>query len=389
MPSAIVDMVYLQGNGIAKPRIRSPGGVLEPWVPVTLSVVALWATAALRYGRWLACGDEKAQRWKASYGGRHSFQTILKAWLLENGIIGAFAMTSTQLFPPRDKQFKKMVAHHVARSMMVTEGTWIIMSLLVKHVYNWVPYFAPTERRPHPSWQEFLQAWVRLMIPLRALGAANDAQDLQSTNDEEYHLVMHGLKSQGLVSFLFQFAVVRSLHDLGFYLGHYLIHQPLVYGWIHKRHHEHKEPSVLTNNHFWILDLIIESGFSLAAAMLGVGLFRRAGFRLSNLELNYIVSSLLWYQNGSHAGKPLPCVTVFPPLSFIPHIDQILGGGTAHHHEHHRHLQSNYSISAWPDRAFGTWRPLLNDPKADSAADARQSVSENQCSVEGRGEPSA
>merc|ERR1712151_485972 len=67
------------------------------------------------------------------------------------------------------------------------------------------------------------------------------------------------------------------------------------------------------------------------------------------------------YEAGSHCGKALPCVSVFPPLSFIPWIDRTFGGGVAHHHAHHRYVHCNYSIAAWPDRAFGTWRPLIDD----------------------------
>merc|ERR1712151_994315 len=78
------------------------------------------------------------------------------------------------------------------------------------------------------------------------------------------------------------------------------------------------------------------------------------------------------YEAGSHCGKALPCVTVFPPLSFIPWIDQIFGGGIAHHHAHHRYLHCNYSIAAWPDRAFGAWRPLLDDRTYVATADKNQ-----------------
>merc|ERR1712113_462368 len=95
--------------------------------------------------------------------------------------------------------------------------------------------------------------------------------------------------------------------------------------------------------------------------------FQSAGFRLSRFERNYIVYTLLWYENGSHAGKALPCVTFLPPLSFLPLIDRILGGGVAHHHAHHRYVNCNYGIAAWPDRVFGTCKALtLEDKSRDS-----------------------
>merc|ERR1712070_316063 len=104
------------------------------------------------------------------------------------------------------------------------------------------------------------------------------------------------------------------------------------------------------------------------------GLFRRAGFQLGNLQLSYIVCSLLWYQNGSHAGKQLPCVTVFPPLSFIHWIDRTFGGGVAHHHEHHRSFRCNYSIAAWPDRLFDTWQPLTDNNAVTPCSESRSEV---------------
>lgn len=363
--------------GTIKSRMRSSGGHVETWVPVSLLVATLWSVAAVRYSKWLGSGQEKAEKWKASYGNHQSLSTAFRAWLLENGILLALAMVSKGTFPPRDRRsLKKLVALQILRSLLITEGVWVILGVCLDRLYVKMPYFAAEQYRPHPSWKDFISSWARLMIPLRVLGAVNESMQMQSAGEAEYHMLSHGPRSEGLGCFLFQFAVIRSLHDLGFYAGHWIIHQPWFYGWIHKRHHEHKEPGVVTNNHFWILDLMIESGASLSAALWGISIFEKAGFLLSNFERNYIVVALLWYENGSHAGKQLPCVTVFPPLSFIPWIDRTLGGGVAHHHEHHRHLQSNYSIAAWPDRAFGTWKPLINDATGKTGSSPKRTFTD-------------
>eukprot|EP00928_Gymnodinium_smaydae_P037283 TRINITY_DN25910_c0_g1_i1.p1 TRINITY_DN25910_c0_g1~~TRINITY_DN25910_c0_g1_i1.p1 ORF type:complete len:371 (+),score=15.78 TRINITY_DN25910_c0_g1_i1:103-1113(+) len=329
---------------------------------MTLSLAMLWSIAAVRYSQWLERGGEKAKKWKESYGKLNTFQAALQPWVLENGILLSMATICSRVFPPRSKKgFFTTLMLHVLRSMVITEGSWLVLTLCAKKMYAGIPWFSSHERMPRPAWSEFLQSWARLMIPLRLLNAVNEAQELQTATAAEYSLIAHGPSSGGLLSFLLQFAVIRSLHDLGFYFGHWLIHHPKLYSWIHKRHHEHKEPTILTNSHFWMLDLFIEAGVPLIAALHGVFLFRKAGFQFSNFELSYTICSMIWYENGSHAGKQLPCVTVCPPLSFIPWIDQVFGGGVAHHHQHHRRSQSNYSIAAWPDRAFGTWEPLSNE----------------------------
>mmetsp|Transcript_8429 Transcript_8429/g.17956 ORF Transcript_8429/g.17956 Transcript_8429/m.17956 type:complete len:198 (+) Transcript_8429:144-737(+) len=176
--------------------------------------------------------------------------------------------------------------------------------------------------------------------------------------DKQYAAAIYDGPSQGILSFLFQFALSRAMFDLGFFGGHYVIHHPKLYAFIHRKHHEHFEPTVATNNNFAVLDLMIEAMIPFTAGLATLAGLRSFGFRTTRFERGFITYSFLWYLNGSHAGKALPVVSIFPPLSFIPAIDEVLGGGVAHHHAHHRLVRCNYGIAAWPDKIFGTCREL-------------------------------
>lgn len=352
------------------PRMRTQSGFIEPWVAVTLSLIVMWFTAAVRHRRWLSGTDEHSKTWQQKWGKMsYDIKTILGAWIIENGCIFATALSLNRLTMSADrKSFSKLYASTWARSLIAAESNWIALRILANHVYKSKPFFASDERMPHPSLADFVISWVRLFVPMRVFTGMGEANAVRKMSDETFQLRIGG-KPAGLASFLFQFAIARSLHDLAFFVGHRIIHLNKMYSMIHKRHHEHKEPNILTNNHFWILDLFIEAVLSLSAAYLGIGMLKQAGFNISQLQVQYIICACLWYEAGSHSGKALPCVTVFPPLSFIPWIDHIFGGGVAHHHAHHRYLQCNYSIAAWPDRAFGTWRPLLDDRTNVATAD--------------------
>lgn len=340
------------------------------------AVAAVIAAAAERHRlqQLASRNDDEAEDAKATATSRwcQRLRALLGAWILENGTLLSVAgfMSASGIFPPRVRGHPlKTVVRHVAMSLLITESTWLLQHVYTDLVYRDLPYFGPAKRRWHPTLADFVRSWARLMIPMRIINSFQAVHEVHSLSDGQYakHIANLDSSGQGLFSFFLQFAVARCLFDIGFYMGHRTIHRPNFYSWIHKKHHEHHEPNVLTNCHFTVVDLFIEASIPFICAFGGLGALGRSGFSLSGLQRNYIIYSFLWYLNGSHAGKPVPYVTMFPPLSFLPGFDETLGGGVAHHHAHHRLVSCNYGIAAWPDKLFGTHRPL---------PDARESCSE-------------
>lgn len=152
--------------------------------------------------------------------------------------------------------------------------------------------------------------------------------------------------------FLVKLAVYRFFVDIGFWAGHRALHHPKLY-WIHRWHHEHYRPTLLTNFHFHPLDLFIEAAFPVALAL---GALEVLQLTPTRFELNLLVGYGAWQEVGSHCAKPVPTVTYFPPLA--PLYRLLLGDVDAnmvkHHDLHHNLLNCNYGITIWPDMLMGT-----------------------------------
>merc|ERR1711972_991487 len=106
-------------------------------------------------------------------------------------------------------------------------------------------------------------------------------------------------------------AVARLVSDAAFYLVHRALHTRLLYRW-HKRHHEHTATALLTNFHFSAVDLFLEGA---APLFVGLAALQALGAKVSQAEGILISTYIQWYEIGSHSGKPVPTVTLFPPLA--------------------------------------------------------------------------
>eukprot|EP01013_Petalomonas_cantuscygni_P031184 TRINITY_DN57353_c0_g1_i1.p1 TRINITY_DN57353_c0_g1~~TRINITY_DN57353_c0_g1_i1.p1 ORF type:complete len:467 (-),score=75.03 TRINITY_DN57353_c0_g1_i1:465-1865(-) len=221
-----------------------------------------------------------------------------------------------------------------------------------------------------------------------------------------------------VLAFLGKLAVARVVADVVFYAAHRLLHAaPAVYRAIHKRHHEHVTPSVVaTNVQFTLTDLLLEGflplfvggrvvdtaphfwaqcgvllapGFVAIADSSSVAAVGRllttfalppshhgaaatvvpippppawlAGWLsgvggMSIFEMSAIALYINWYEIASHAGKPIPLCSYFPPLR--PLYTWLLGNIDAEnvwfHEAHHRAVFGNFGITQWCDIAFGT-----------------------------------
>lgn len=150
-------------------------------------------------------------------------------------------------------------------------------------------------------------------------------------------------------------AMMRTIVDVLFWVGHYAIHQKEYY-YIHKRHHEHNHPHVLTNQHFSLLDLFIEAYIPIIVA---TGIFQGLGIKLTVLEEALVTGYVISLEAMSHSGKPMPTSSMCAPISFV--YNWLMGldmdrRNVEFHERHHNLLRCNYSITQWMDHLLGTTR---------------------------------
>lgn len=156
------------------------------------------------------------------------------------------------------------------------------------------------------------------------------------------------------IQFCAKLAIVRCIVDSLFWLGHRLIHERGFYKYIHKFHHEHRNPRTLTNQHFTIIDFFVEALVPLVTAIQSL---RAMSVSISPLEEALLGAYIVWLEAASHCGKPLPCSSLVAPLA--PLYNHVLGNqwdrrNVEFHQTHHEILKCNYSITQWPDRLLGT-----------------------------------
>lgn len=196
-----------------------------------------------------------------------------------------------------------------------------------------------------------LSEWIRCNAWNDAVNAVILGLNVVSLNRKQFQHAYLERKFHPL-RLLMKFAVMRFCVDVGFWLGHRVLHMPQFY-WIHRRHHEHFRPGVPTNFHFAPLDLWIEAVFPITLGLVSLDLLKMP---MARFELAAITTYIVWHESGSHCGKALPTVTYFPPLA--PLYQLLLGEvdeeNVKHHDVHHARLNCNYSIAIWPDIVMGT-----------------------------------
>jgi sterol desaturase/sphingolipid hydroxylase (fatty acid hydroxylase superfamily) len=152
-----------------------------------------------------------------------------------------------------------------------------------------------------------------------------------------------------VMKFLRNFAFFRVIVDCVFYTGHRFLHEnKWAYDNIHRRHHEHYTTNLRTNYHFSAPDLFIESAFPIICAI-GVlrGLF---GVAFSRFEVHLFMTYISWHEIGTHLGKPLPTISMYPPLSILyTAFTDVEKNSIEFHEVHHNRRHCNYGITQWID----------------------------------------
>ena len=224
------------------------------------------------------------------------------------------------------------------------------MDGISKHFYQHVARFKAGGDAPQGG---VLVDFLQTLLPSVVVGSAVLAvlffyQD--ETMIVEYDL---SFAETGLCRFLLRLAVMRIAVDVTFFAAHYALHAKALFAKIHACHHEHRSPHVWTNYHFTAADLVLEGFLPFAVGLVCLAWL---GLTLSRFELQLLFSHIMWYEIGSHCGKPIPVLSVFPPLA--PVYRAVMGNVDKNnvwfHHCHHAHRGGNYGITPWLDAVLGT-----------------------------------
>ena len=79
-------------------------------------------------------------------------------------------------------------------------------------------------------------------------------------------------------------------------------------------------------------------------------------FSASRERLCLLFSHVAWHEAGTHLGKPLPVISMYPPLSILYNLFTNKEGRTAieFHEVHHNRRHCNYGITQWIDMLMGS-----------------------------------
>ena len=245
---------------------------------------------------------------------------MIVAWLLETLGIWLPCLIANQVPDPGfNPSFFALFRYFVVVGTIVIEGDIVCAHLIINKVYARVPRYKAGGPAPVATWGSIAREFAVTMAPSLLFGAAATAFGLtqlvaleRADFDRIVALSARPVFPDQATHLLARLALVRLAVDVAFYLFHYALHTKLLFGPLHRRHHEHRSPHVWTNYHFTAVDLFVE-GF----APFGVGLavLELVGLRCSRLEYLLLLSHIMWYEIGSHAGKPVPVVSYFPPFS--------------------------------------------------------------------------
>lgn len=339
---------------------------------------------------------------------KHWLDHPLVTWAVENGCVWILAFANLYALPRASvtEASKSFVMRWmgILAAATVQERMLILQQyVLVNHVYTHIRPFdppgkqqqeaeaeAPLANRNKSKWGnsvfslvlEFLSG--NLLVQATVLGLISYVKPEATAHAPNWSLARDISQFRPL-SFTAKLCVIRTTIDALFYAGHYLIHRTAfglkslgltvnLFKWVHSYHHEHTAPEVLTNQHFSVLDLYVETTvpFFGGMAMLESGLFG-AGVGLSKFEESLITGYIYFQEAGTHSGKPVPFVSMLAPLAPLYNFvaTRLLGYGSGgggqqgcrggwdrrnveFHQYHHERFACNYSIVQWPDHLMGT-----------------------------------
>jgi sterol desaturase/sphingolipid hydroxylase (fatty acid hydroxylase superfamily) len=249
----------------------------------------------------------------------------LYARVLENLGVWLPAFAATCVPPPTDAvlaSIPKLAVYLAVVATIIVEGIIFAQHVLNSWVYKHVPRYSAGGRAPCSDVGYVLRDFCITMLPATAVSSLGFATlllftkseaDWSATRDLGHTTVRPG-------AFIIRWAMVRLIVDVVFFSLHRLMHSDQsrvsggIYNTVHRTHHEHRSPHVWTNYHFSIADLILEGFVSYGVALATMQLL---GWHTSALEEFGLLAHVMWYEVGSHAGKPVPTLSFCPWAAVI------------------------------------------------------------------------
>lgn len=294
----------------------------------------------------------------------------LVGWLSENGSVALLCYLRHKLVPaperitfddPKEsyvtklKKFLKNFLKCMASNLFAEQGAVYLLYFVSNTVFRHVKPFRVNKGRadPPPFTLAAYQDWLKGNGQLQIIGGGFLLAIMESFQPEWTYKELEETPFSP-VQFLKNMAVFRVIVDVVFYVGHRAMHEnQWLYRMIHRRHHSHYHTSIVTNFHFSAPDLFIESAAPVFAAFLTLrGLL---GVKMSRFEMHTFLTYAAWHESGTHVGKPIPVISMFPPLSiFYNSIVDVDKHTILAHERHHNIRDYNHGITPWIDYLCGT-----------------------------------
>ena len=177
----------------------------------------------------------------------------LKAQLLENLGIWVPTIAATLVPYPSPRVLATSVpitALYLGTvASIVVEGMVLTQHIIHSWFYSHVPRFAAGGCGPPTDANYIASDFCRTMLPAVIVSSVGFTIFLQHTKAEVDWEAKQALGHQTLrpAQFACQWAFVRLVVDVMFYLVHWAMHKhPHIYRLVHGRHHEHKSPHLWT-----------------------------------------------------------------------------------------------------------------------------------------------
>ncbi len=151
------------------------------------------------------------------------------------------------------------------------------------------------------------------------------------------------ISEYGIAYYLFTLLLVFFAHDTAFYWFHRLMHWEPMYKWIHKTHHESRDPTPFTTFHFHPVEAVLEA---IAGQTI---LFILVLMPWHESVLAVWATGMILFNSIGHLG-----FEIYP--SWWHKVPVVTNKTTAmHHYMHHQRVRGNYALyfRFW-DRVCGT-----------------------------------
>mmetsp|Transcript_2354 Transcript_2354/g.2680 ORF Transcript_2354/g.2680 Transcript_2354/m.2680 type:complete len:382 (-) Transcript_2354:349-1494(-) len=306
---------------------------------------------------------------------KHLIESRWTGWFFENGFVLLIALVRARIPLPtavetRDENGKDIPLQHkiktICRNILISlvsclvteEGTVLALKLLDAVVYKKVPYFTKQKKNTKVFSVVSLFDWLSGNAYLQVLGGGIALGLIESFVPKRWAEEINQTEFS-MIKFMRNFVLFRVVADAVFYYSHRAMHiKDSIYKMVHKKHHGHYVTNITTNYHFTAIDLFAESAFPMFTAMAAI---RGCGFKMGRFELHLLMGYWAWYSLGSHFGKPVKLISMFPPISplynFVYPIDDY---AIEFHERHHNRRHGNYGLTSWMDKLLGTELPRLS-----------------------------